>query len=282
MKKEPEPTITDRWWLVALCVALGSVGLIALLYTFPTSRWVWAIAATSLLFAVVLYLNPRYRYWRRASACFGIAGVLAFVPTVVARANLDEIGAFEFVSEASPLLVLGFLCAGLFLAWLDSRPQSPSQSKGEATSTLNNVSIVNSPQSISGLSAAGDIVINQGISENTLLAAIDAQRILARHIEERSPIEMREPDEELLWRLVEDIKMARRKFEREEAVRLIADLQKRFDRDGRSWSKTLRTEALLLMAEEERGRIAEARALGKQVDLTALQALLRDLRDANP
>ena len=269
----------DRWWIVALCVAAGGVGLLMLLWTFPTSSWVWILAGGALVFAVVYYFNPRYRYWRRANACFGTAGGLAFVPTIIAGANLEGIGKFRFVSESSPLAVLGFLGAGLYLAWLDSRQHVHSPSKAKLTSTNTNLNSVNSPNSLTGLTAGGHIIINQGISDESLRAVIDALQVSSR-MQASSGIEPGEVDEELVWRLIDDIRAARRRFEREEVTKLLADLRKAYERSGKSWPKVLRTEVLLLMAEEERAIISQARAQGHQVDLTRLQALLREIHDA--
>lgn len=269
----------DRWWIAAVCVAVAGIALAALLWNFPTSMLVWTLAGGILIFVVVAYLNPRYRYWRRANACFGTAAILAFVPTFVAKANLQEFGAFEIASESSPLVVLSFLGAGLFLSWLDSRHQMHSRAKAGVASSHTNLSSVNSPQAIMGLTSGRDIFIHQGISEETFLAAIDAQRI-AQHVHASSASESRAVDEELVWRLVDDIKAARRRFEREEVAKLLTDLWKSFDRSGNSWPKVLRTEALLLMAEEERAKISQSRTQGHQADLGRLQELLQELRDA--
>jgi hypothetical protein len=132
---------------------------------------------------------------------------------------------------------------------------------------------------VTGLTAGGNIIINQGISEDTLLAVLDAQR-LAAHVQASSAVEPREVDEELVWRLIDDIKDARRRFEREDVAKLLANLQRSFERSGNRWPKVLRTEAILLMAEEERARISRLRVDGNQVDLTRLQELLKELRDA--
>ncbi|QDU39713.1 hypothetical protein Mal4_40590 [Maioricimonas rarisocia] len=269
---------SDRWWIVALCAAIVGTGLIILLWSFPTSKWVGIPAGFILLFVVVLYFNPRFRYWRRANVCFGTAGILAFVPTIIARANLEKIVAFKFVSESSPLVVLGFLGAGSYLSWLDSRQQVSSSARDGVTSTTTNVQLSNSPNAVTGLTAGGDIIVNQGISEDMLLTVLDAQRDAA-HIPTSSAVEPREVDEELVWRLIDDLKDARRRLEREDAARLLATLQNSFDRSGRYWPNVLRTEALLLMAEEERTKVSESRVAGQQVDLTRLQELLRELRD---
>lgn len=269
----------DRWWIVAFCVAIAGIVLAALLWMFPTSMWVWTLAGGILLFVVVLRLNPRFRYWRRANACFGIAGVLVFVPTMVAKANLEGIGAFEFASDSSPLVVLGFLGAGLFLAWLDSHQHVSSFATAGIESTNTNVATSHSPHAVTGLTAGGNIVINQGVSEETILAVLDVQR-LATRVQASSAVEPREVDEELVWRLIDDIKDARRRFEREDVAKHLVNLHKSFERSGSRWPPVLRTEALLLMAEEERARISRLRVDGDQVDLTRLQELLKELRDA--
>ncbi len=267
------------WWVVALCVAIAGIGLAALLWRFPDSPWVWTLAGGILIFTVVYYFNPRYRYWRRANACFGTAGVLAFVPTTIAKANLEGIGAFEFVSESSPLAVLGFLGVGLYLAWLDSRQLVSSVVKAGITSTNTSLQSFNSPHAVTGLTAGGNIVINHGISEDGFLDALDAQRLTSR-VHATSGIEPSDVNEDLVWRLIDDIKDARRKFEREDVTRLLANLQKSFERSGNHSPNVLRTEALLLMAEEERARISRSRVDGDQIDLTRLQELLQELRNA--
>jgi hypothetical protein len=71
---------------------------------------------------------------------------------------------------------------------------------------------LNSPHAVTGLTAGGNITINQGISEDTFTAALDSQR-LAAHLQASSAVEPREVDEELVWRLIDDIKDARRRFE---------------------------------------------------------------------
>lgn len=279
MDEKEQTEKSDRWWIVALCVAIIGTGLIVLLWNFPTSSWVWTLAGGVLIFAVVYYFNPRYRYWRRANACFGTAAVLALIPAIIAKANLEGIGAFEFVSESSPLLVLGFLGAGLYLAWLDSRQHVSSFAIAGIASTNTNVQPLNSPHAVTGLTAGGNIIINQGISEATFLAGLDAQRH-ASHVQASSVVDPPEVDEELVWRLTDDIKDARRRFEREVVGTLLANLQKSFERPGNHWPKVLRTEALLLMAEEERARISQLRVDGNQVDLSRLQSLLKELQDA--
>lgn len=270
---------SGRGWIVALLVTIVGTGLIALLWMFPTSIWVWALACAILIFSIVQYFNRRYRYWRRANACFRTAGVLAFVPTAVTKANLEGIGAFEFASDSSPLVVLGFLGAGLYLAWLDSRENNSSFATAGIASTKTNVESLNSQNSVAGLTAGGNIAVNQGISEDAFLAVVDAMR-LTSHGQADSAAEPREVDEELVWRLIEDIKDARRRLERENLAGLLASLQKSFGRSGCHWPRVLRTEAILLMAEEERVRISRLRLEGSQVDLTRLQHLLKELRDA--
>lgn len=262
----------DRWWIVALCVAIAGVVLFALLWMFPTSIGVWILAGGILVFVVVCYFNPQYRFRRSAKWCFGTAGVLAFFPTVVARANLEGIGAFEIASDSSPLVVLGFLVAGLYLAWLDSRQDVSSFTTSGIALKNTNAHAANSPNAVTGLTAHGNIVVNQGISEATFIAALDAQGL--------QTAEPRDVDEELVWRLIEDIKDARRRFERGAVAKHLVNLQKSFERSGCHWPKVLRAEALLVMAEEERARISRLRLDGDQVALTRLQELLKELRNA--
>ncbi|MEZ6061719.1 MAG: hypothetical protein R3C19_15330 [Planctomycetaceae bacterium] len=78
------------------------------MWYFPTSKWAWILVATILLFAAVFYFNPRYKYWHRASWCFGIAGVLGLLPTFTLKANVEGVAAIEFLSESSPITVLDF------------------------------------------------------------------------------------------------------------------------------------------------------------------------------
>lgn len=270
---------SDRWWIIALAVAIAGIGLVALLSRFPTSIWVWALAGGILLFVIVLLFNPRYRYWRRAIMCFGTAGLCAFVPTFFARANLEGIGSFAFVSESSPLVVLGFLAAGLYLSWLDSRLHTAPFATARNSSTNTNLLSYNSPLTATRLNAGGDIIINHGISDGTILAALSAQQ-LATRVQPSASMEAREVDEDLVWRLIDDIKDARRRFECEDVIALLANLQNIFERSGSHWPKMLRTETLLLMAEEERAKITRLKIFGDQFDLTRLQELLKESRSA--
>lgn len=256
-----------------------SIILVALLWTFPTSQFVWAVAGGILIFVGVVYFNPRYRYWRRANWCFTTASILAYIPTFVGKASLQGFGAFEVASDASPVVVLGFLGGGLYLSWLDSRQQLQPLAQTSITSTNSNLSVVNSPHAVMGLTAAGNIIINQGISEETFLATIDVHRI-ALQVHRGTRSETLEVNEELVWRLLDDIKAARRRFEREDASKRIADLRKSFDVSGESWSKLLRTEALLILAEEERQELSQSRARGNQIELSRFQMLLKELRNA--
>jgi hypothetical protein len=130
-----------------------------------------------------------------------------------------------------------------------------------------------------GLTAGGNIVVNQGISEDTFLAVVDALRISAQ-VQASTSIKPSEEDEDLVWRLIEDLKLARQKLERDLVGKLLAALQKSFERNGSHWSKRLRTESILIMAEEEKVTIARLREQGKQVDLTRLQKLRKELSDA--
>ncbi|WP_397570422.1 hypothetical protein [Schlesneria sp. T3-172] len=269
---------SDRWWIVALCVSIVGIILVVLLWCFPTSKLVWLIAGGALLFVAVLHFNPRYRYWRRANICFGVAGALAFVPSFEAKANFVEIGAFEFVAETSSVVVLGFLIAGLFLAWIDAGQQGLFMTRSGITAKNENLSFINSPYAISGLTAGGNIIINQGVLDEKLLAVIDA-RLMAPQIHEGVGNGPRQVDEDLVWRLVDSIKDARRRFEQEDVVKLIAELTQSFENSGKSWSKSLRTETLLLFAEYERGKISELRASGGEADLSKLQQLLKELQD---
>lgn len=82
-----------------------------------------------------------------------------------------------------------------------------------------------------------------------------------------------------MWRLIDDIKEARRMFEQEDADKFLADLQRRLERSGNAWSQVLRTETLLLLAEEERAKICRSRGDGNKVDLTRLKELLKELGD---
>jgi hypothetical protein len=279
LEETPTSAKPDRWWIVALCIAIAGVGLAALLRVYPASPLVWTLAGGILLFVVVVRFNPRYRYWRRANVCFGTASALAFVPSIIAKVHLEGLGAFEFLSESSPLVVLGFLAAGLHLAWLDSRQHVSSFATAGITSTNKNVQPLNSPHAVTGLTAGGNIIINQGVSDDTFRAALDRQR-LATDVHASSAVEPRDVDEELVWLLLEDIKDGRRRFEHEDVAKLLANLQKSFESSGSHWPTVLRTEALLLMAEEERARISRLRVDGNQVDLARLQELLKELRDA--
>lgn len=211
--------------------------------------------------------------------CFGTAGLYAFVPTFTARANLEGIGAFAFVSESSPLVVLGFLAAGLYLSWLDLRLHTAPFASARNSSTNTNLLSYNSPLTATRLNAGGDIIINHGISEGTILAALGAQQ-LATRVQPSASMAAREVNEDLVWRLIDDIKDARRRFECEDVIALLANLQNIFERSGSHWPKMLRTETLLLMAEEERAKITRLKISGDQCDLTRLQELLKELRSA--
>lgn len=274
MEKAGKGAEPDRWWIVALIVASVGTVLALLLWHFPTSKWVWLPAGFILLFTVVLSINPRYRYWRRASGCFATAGALAFVPTINANAHLAGIGAFEFVSELHPLVVLGFLGAGLYLSSLDFHQQASSLATAGIGSTNTEMKPSNSPHAITGLTAGRDIIITQGISERTDISEPAAQNV------QKSLLEQAWGEEDLVWEIVENIKEARRKLDTDNVDRLLSKLEKCFKRTGSVWPKVLRTETLLLMAEDERATIARARAAGKQADFTRLHALLKELHDA--
>lgn len=279
MEESPKTSTPDRWWITASCIAIASIILVSLLWKYPTSKLVWAVAGGVIIFVAVVYFNPRYRYWRRANWCFTTASILAYIPTFVGKASLEAIGAFEVASDASPVVVLGFLGGGLYLSWLDSRQHLQSLAQAPITAANTNLSVVNSPNAVMGLTAGGNIIINQGVSEETLLETIDVHRIaLQAHQGIRS--ETLEVNDELVWRLLDDIKAARRRLEREDASKRIADLRRSFDLSGKSWSKLLRTEALLILAEEERQKLSQLRAQGHQIDLCDLQVLLTELRNA--
>jgi hypothetical protein len=265
--------------MVALCVVILGVSLVALLWLYPQSLWLWGLTGIVLLFVIVVRLDPRYRYWRRASICFGIASTIATVPSIIAKAKIDGLGAFEFLSDSSPLIVLGFLGTGLFLAWLDWLSNRSTTVTTAAPSTTPNVHSSPSSNNVMGLTAGGNIVVNQGISEDTFLAVVDALRISAQ-VQASTSIKPSEEDEDLVWRLIEDLKLARQKLERDLVGKLLAALQKSFERNGSHWSKRLRTESILIMAEEEKVTIARLREQGKQVDLTRLQKLRKELSDA--
>jgi hypothetical protein len=188
-------------------------------------------------------------------------------------------GAVEFISESSPILVLGFLGAGLFLTWLDGRDPSPSLVETGGTLIDTNVAAVNSPYGITGLAAGRDIIINPGISEECSLSPFSGQTVRGRQLQGASPSDLRELNEDLMWRIVDDIREARRRFEHEEVAKLVSELRKCFGRHGDSWPKVLRTEAILLFAEEERARILQARAGGREVDQSVFQELLQQLLD---
>lgn len=279
MDEKEQTEKSDRWWGVAIGAAIIGTVLVLLLWNFPTSKWVWLLAGFILVFVAVLHLNPRYRYWRRANWCFGIAGVLAFAPSFVAKAHLEGIGAFDFASDSSSLVVLGFLATGLGLAYLDSRQQVNTPPSGGVASKNTNLQASNSPHAVTELTAGGNIIVNQGISEATFLAVLDLQRH-ASHVQASSVVDPPEVDEELLWRLIDDIRDARRKLDQEQITKLLSSLLKSFERSGALWPKLLRTESLLLLAEEERTRISRSRVDGNQVDLSRLQVLLKELLDA--
>ncbi|HRX83310.1 MAG TPA: hypothetical protein P5307_29805, partial [Pirellulaceae bacterium] len=194
----------DHWRIVAVCVTGAICGLAALLWSVPTSKWAWVLVTIILLFAVVSYLNPRYKYWRRASWCFGISGALGLLPTFTLKANVEGVAAIEFLSESSPITVLGFLGAGLVLAWIDSRQHLPRNAKSAVESNNVNLNPVNSSNSIAGLEAGRDIVVHQGVSEEVLLAALDVQRI-ALLLPSEGIAESAAVDEEIVWQLVDDI-----------------------------------------------------------------------------
>ena len=201
----------DRWWIIALCAAVAVSGLAGLVWNFPTAKWVWIFTAAVLVFVVVMYLNPRYRYWRRANICFGMAVGLAFTPAFVVQANLQKIGAFEVASESSPVGILGFIGAGVFLSWLDSRGQFNSSTSSCGTTTTS-INTANSPQAISRITSGRDTIIHQGVTEETLLAIINADR-RDRHLHEGSLSRVDRVDEALMWQVIDDVKNARRRFE---------------------------------------------------------------------
>lgn len=93
------------------------------------------------------------------------------------------------MSESSPIVVLGFLGASLYLAWLDSRQYVSSSANAGIASTNTNVQPLNSPHAVTGLTAGGNITINQGISEDTLLAALEAQRLALRDPAGSQPVQ---------------------------------------------------------------------------------------------
>lgn len=268
----------DRWWIVSLIAAVIGTALVYLLFAFPTSRWVWALVCFISIFVAVIYHNPRFRLWRRANICFGLAAASALLPTISLQAQLNTIGSVRFLSESSPFVVLAFLGSGLVLVWFDVHGRTfPYGGNTANNSTSSSITAINSPSAVGGLTAGGDITINQGISEDVLLAALSVERAAPERGSTKGDTE--DIDEELVWRLIDDIKSAKRRFEQLDSSKLVSGLDRRFQRNGHSWPNLLKIEAILILAEHERDLASRARALNRPVDLTKLQELLRELQD---
>jgi hypothetical protein len=111
-----------------------------------------------------------------------------------------------------------------------------------------------------------------------VIAAVEATGSNAR--KSRVPQD-RTQNENLIWRLIDDIRHARRHFEYDDLSTAIADLQRSFDQSHGIWSRTLRVEALLIFAEEERSKINRSRLNEQAFDDTYLRQLLSELQNAD-
>jgi hypothetical protein len=256
----------DRWWITALIIALAGTALVVLLWNFPVNEWIWPIVVALLIFCSVLYFNPRFRYWRRASWCFGIASVSATIPSLMVKYSSEAFGVLEISSYSSPLVAPAFLIAGLVLSWFDRQSSVNVLASSSEQSDSLAIHMTNSPNSIAGLSAGRDIIINQ-----IPRALIDGNHPL---------LEPKEIDEDLIWRLIEDLKQARRSLDQAEVQKILTNLEKYLDKHAYNVSDVTRKEILLLLAEQERFNVLRAKQNGENEDLARLNQLLKEFEDA--
>lgn len=256
----------DRWWITALIIGVVGATLVGLLWNFPTNQWIWLIGIALLISCGVLYYNPRFRYWRRASWCFATASISGMVPSLLVNYSSDKFGVFEISSHSSPLVSVAFLIAGLVLSWFDRQSSLNVKASSNGRSDSPVVHMTNSPNSIAGLSAGRDIIINQAPS-----GFIDGDLPL------RAPKEI---DEDLIWRLIEDLKQARRSLDQAEGQKILTNLERYLDTHAYKLTNVTRKEILLLLAEQERSNVLLAKQNGENEDLTRLTQLLKELENA--
>jgi hypothetical protein len=122
------------------------------------------------------------------------------------------------------------------------------------------------------------VIINQGISDgasgqpNRDPSPV-APAVVADTVKRIIP----SADADLIWRLIEDIRRARRHMEGAQAERLIDQLSDLFRRHKTQWPAELRREAITMLAEQERSRFLVAAARKEPYDISYLKSLLEEL-----
>jgi hypothetical protein len=110
------------------------------------------------------------------------------------------------------------------------------------------------------------------------LQAIAVPQIL---VQEQSPI-AHAAEVELLWRLVDDVKAARRGLATDTSEALLQQLKSLFESQGATWPASLRLETLLLLAEHERIKQTMQKSQGVPVDTTELNRLIQEIQNGKP
>ena len=84
------------------------------------------VAVAAITAGATMYYHPDRRHWRLTVSLFGMAGVLALIPSLAVHLQWGDERTLTFISDASPFLVLGFLAAGVCTACLDVRSNRPA------------------------------------------------------------------------------------------------------------------------------------------------------------
>src|SRR5690349_19749092 len=93
----------DQWWKIASAIAVYAVIQISLIWEAPDSPWTWRLGGGAAVFAVAMQMNPALRHFHRAGWLFGIAGVLAVIPSVSLSLQLVDVGHLSYVATGSTL-----------------------------------------------------------------------------------------------------------------------------------------------------------------------------------
>lgn len=209
---------------------------------------------------------------------YGVAVALAFAPTLELFVAREDLGFIHFANAYSPWSVAVFLVAGSLHALFDFMRETRREGQNQRPGKIS-VSTVDSPGAISAI-YGHTVVVQQGVSDDTIRAIVRQTSQLVdyvvRHADAQTPTRQ-EPV--LIWRLIDDIKNARRRFETVSVTRLVAQLEELWSTDGRLWRKELQREAILILAEGERGRFLDSKKAGEPYDLSRLKKLLSNLEE---
>lgn len=276
MTKTSKKKSVPIWLMNAIASVIAGL-LILLVVCNPKSLWVWILVASSVIFLLLQFFHPGYKYWRAAKKMFGVGCMLALLPSLEYFIEIPDHGFLRFVDNTSPYLSAVFLLCGLVLTWFQYKSETIDNEQRPTTVTIDSVveEVVNSTV-VSGLNAKKiDLTVGVSNQNHSQLLEIHSA-VVNQNIELTRQVSQlkcqHDASGEMASRLIDEIRDARSRYDVATATDKTASLEEALKLSGENWSVGTRNSALITIAESLQNRI-----LSMDEDCSSEMAKLKEI-----